>query len=141
MEKEHDETPNAVLRAELMDEHEEVNVEPTAEEQALEKEVELTVPEQRWLEDLELRAKEWKRDTSKQPFDAQAAIRGIHIDKFEPEDIALFHAYQQVQKNKGLYFTQKFGRMLRARIKDTQNDYNSTGYKLTKVLSVLSEAE
>lgn len=140
MEKEHDETPNAVLRAELMDELVEEG-EPTPEEQALEKEVELTLPEQRWLEDLELRAKEWKRDTSKQPFNAQDAIRGLHIDDFEQPDIALFHAFQQVQKNKSLYFTKKFGRLLRERIRETQNNYNSTGYKLTKVLGALSEAE
>lgn len=140
MEKEHDETPNAVLRAELMDELE-GEVEPTPEEQALEAEVELTLPEQRWLEDLELRAKEWKHDTSKQPFKAQEAIRGMHVEDFEQPDIALFHAYQQVQKKPSLYFTKKFGRLLRARIKDTQNDYTSTGYKLTKVLSALSEAE
>lgn len=140
MEKERDETPNAVLRAELMDEFEE-DVEPTAEEQALEAEVELTIPEQHWLEDLELRAKEWKHDASEQPFKAREAVRGLRIEDFSKEDIALFHAFQQVQKNSSLYFTKKFGRMLRARIQDTRNDYNSTGYKLTKVLGALSEAK
>ena len=140
MEKEHDETPNAVLRAELMDEHEE-EVEPTVEEQALEAEVELTLPEQRWLEDLELRAKEWKHDASEQPFKARDAVRGLHIDDFEQPDIALFHAYQQVQKNSSLYFTRKFGRMLRERITDTRNEPHSTGYKLTKILSAFSEAK
>jgi len=119
---------------------EEAAPEPTEEELAVEKEIELTSPEQKWLQDLELRAKEWKRDTSSEPFAAQAAIRKIRLENFDQQDIALFHAYRQLERHGGKYFKDKFGRLLRQRMRDTQGDANSTGYQLTKVLKAFVAA-
>ncbi len=138
---EHDETANAILRAEMQDEFGEAEeLDPTPEELSEEQEEALTIPEQRWLEDLEHRLKEWKESTSKQPFDARSAIRKLRIEQLTPEDIALFHAYRQLEKTPSPYFTTKFGRLLRARRDETKNETEGSSYQFTKVLDALTEA-
>lgn len=137
---EHDETPNEVLKTETEDEFEE-QVEPTAEDLQVEEELQLTGNEEKWLQDLKLRVKEWKASRSTYPHGAQDAMGKIHAEDFGPEDIRLYHAFQQVQKSPSQFFKQKFGRLLRKQERDTRNDIASTGYQLAKILDVLSSAE
>lgn len=122
-------------------ENTEAEVEPTEEDKALEAEMELTGKEEEWLAEMKLRVREWKHDTSKQPYAIQDAIRKIREEAIDQPEIVLFHAFQQMQKSPSLYFKQKFGRALRAHQRETRNNPDSTGYQLTKILKVLSEAE
>lgn len=139
--QEADPTPNDVLAGELEDETEEP-VEKTDADAQVEEEERLTVPEQRWLDELERRIKDWKHDTSKQPFNARNAIRKLKIDDLSADDIELFRLFRCLQKtpNSG-YFKQKFGQTLRKQQRDTRGDANATSYQFTKVLDALQKAE
>ncbi|MDP2790075.1 MAG: hypothetical protein Q8O51_03025 [bacterium] len=137
---EHKETPNEVLKTEMEDEFE-VQAEPTAEDLQVEEEMKLTGSEEKWLQDLKLRVKEWKASRSTYPHGAQDAIGKIHAEDFDGVDVRLYHVFQQLQKSPSPYFKQRFGRLLRKQVRDTQNDTESTGYQLTKILDALSSAE
>lgn len=137
---EHDETPKEVLKTEMEDEFE-VQAEPTAEDLQVEEEMKLTGSEEKWLQDLKLRVKEWKTSRSTYPHDAQEAIGKIHAEDFDGVDVRLYHVFQQLQKSPSPYFKQRFGRLLRKQVRDTQNSTESTGYQLTKILDALSNAE
>lgn len=137
---EHDETPNEVLKSELEDEVE-VQVEPTPEDLQIEEEMKLTGSEEKWLQDLKLRVKEWKASRSTYPHGAQGAIGKIHAENFDGVDVRLYHVFQQLQKSPSPYFKQRFGRLLRKQVRDTQNDTESTGYQLTKILDALANTE
>ncbi|MEK7569886.1 MAG: hypothetical protein AAB515_00360 [Patescibacteria group bacterium] len=138
--QEADKTSDEQLAGEVEDEFEEPE-EPTEEDKQLEAEMELTGNEEKWLAEMKLRVKEWKHDTSKQPYEIQDAIRKIHEEQIDQPEIVLFHAFQQMKKSPSAYFKQKFGRALRAHQRETRNNPDSTGYQLTKILKVLSEAE
>ncbi|MEK7518673.1 MAG: hypothetical protein AAB424_00925 [Patescibacteria group bacterium] len=136
----YDETPNEVLNKEKEDEVE-VQVEPTAEDLQVEEEMKLTGSEEKWLQDLKLRVKEWKASKSTYPHDAQDAMGNIHAEDFDGVDVRLYHVFQQLQKSPSPYFKQRFGRLLRKQVRDTQNNTESTGYQLTKILDALANAE
>lgn len=137
----YDETPNEVLKAEIEDEFEEP-VEKTEADILVEQEENLTIPEQKWLNELELRAKEWKRDTAKQAPGAKQAIKKLKLEDFTKEDIELFRLFRCLQKSPdSLYFKQRFGQVLRRQERLTRGDVDSTSYQFTKVLKAISSAE
>lgn len=136
-----DTTPNEILAGELEDEAEEP-VEKTEADAQVEAEERLTVPEQRHLDELEHRIKDWKHDTSKQPFNAQKAIRKLKVEDLSKDDIELFRLFRCLQKSPhSQYFKQKFGQTLRKQQRDTRVDANSTSYQFTKVLDAMQKAE
>ncbi len=138
--QEADPTPNDILRGELEAETEEPE-EKTEADLRVEAEEKLTVPEQRWLDELEHRAKDWKHDATKQPFSAQKAIRKLKIEDFTPDDIELFRLFRCLQKSpNSLYFKQKFGQTLRKQQRETRND-GGTSFQLTKVLEAMQKQE
>jgi hypothetical protein len=128
------------LRAELEDEFEDP-VEATADDLRVEAEMPLTGKEEAWEQEMSLRVQEWKHDTSSYPPEVQDAMRNVRMEDVAQPDVALFHAFRQVQKSPSPFFRQKFERLIRSRVKETQGDYNSTGYQLTKILRGLVETE
>ncbi|RJO58979.1 hypothetical protein C4546_04070 [Candidatus Parcubacteria bacterium] len=120
---------------------EEEELQPSPEDLALEAETKLTGEEEKWKAELTLRIKEWKAEASSHPEEIQRYIRGVKIDDLTPEDLELYHAFTQVQKQPSPYFRQKFGRLARRQIREAKGDYESTSFQLAKILNTLTTAE
>ncbi len=115
---------------------------PDEKDMEVEKEMELTGKEEEWLEHLQRDLKDWKANRSSQPVEAQDAILHMREEELDQDDIALYHAWQQVQKSPSPYFRQKFGKLLRHRLEEFDGKRDTTAYRLAKTLRTMQpEAE